>query len=166
MGKNKGSSFERKVCWDLSRLIDPKGEDTLFWRSAMSGGRSTIQKRKGIKNTTQLGDITAVHEKGLYLTELFVIECKFYKSLGIESSLLVQKGQLYKFWKLVKKVAKRNDRSPILIAKQNRSPVLIIFDKNGLQKWNTFGQEANPIIYARRTNMYMCLYNEVIKCHG
>src|SRR5690242_5955748 len=93
-GKQKGSSFERKVCKVLSRFVDPDGTDTHFWRSAMSGGRSTIQRKKGIRNDKQVGDITCVSNKGAWLTDLFLIECKFYKDLNLASGLLFGKGKL------------------------------------------------------------------------
>lgn len=166
-GKAKGASFERKVCEDLSRFVEPDGEDTLYWRSAMSGGRGTVQAKKGIKNKTQLGDITCVHSKGEWLTNLFVIECKFYAKLEIESSLLNKKGKLYKFWKQIRKIARKNDRHPILIAKQNRTPILMIFDKKGHHAWETFkGSAGMPFIRASKINMTICLYEEVLQCRG
>lgn len=162
-GKQKGASFERQVCTDLSRFVDPDGSDTLYWRSAMSGGRATVQARSGVRNSTQLGDITCVHPRGEWLTSLMVIECKFYKDLNFGNSILFKKGNLYTFWKQVKKIAKKNDRHPLLIAKQNKSPAIVVFDKMGLQSFTTLGNEVKVIATSLRSGMYIALYDQVFK---
>ena len=138
MGKRKGAAFERRICVALSRFIDPDGNDTIFWRSAMSGGRATIQNRKGIANKTQLGDITCVHKAGLWITDNFFIECKFYGDLDLESSILIGRGKLAKFWRKAVKEAKNCKRHPLLIAKQNRTPTLVLTTQEGLKCFNTF----------------------------
>lgn len=163
-GKAKGASYERKVCMDLSRFIDPDDDETYYWRSAMSGGRATVRSRKGISTATQLGDITCVHPKGQWLTDLFVIECKFYKDLNIGTSLLFKKGNLYKFWKEVRRIAKKNNRYPMLIAKQNKSPGLVIFSKFGLRKLKNMRPNITVIAESHRTNMHVVLYDEMFKC--
>lgn len=143
-GKRKGSGYERKVCWALSRFIDPDGEDTIFWRSAMSGGRATVQGRKGIKNTNQAGDITCIDEKGQGFTDTFVIECKFYKDLDLASCLLFGTGKLAKFWKKHRKLAKKHGREPIMIAKQNRLPAFVIVSERAMSRLGAlFGSVPN-----------------------
>ena len=47
-GKEKGSSFERLVCKRMSMWLSKGERDDLFWRSAMSGGRATVQLRDDI----------------------------------------------------------------------------------------------------------------------
>lgn len=147
-GKSKGAGFEREICKKLSRFIDPKGTDTLFWRSAMSGGRATVQNRKkGIENKTQLGDITCVSKAGLWLTETFVIECKFWKDLDITSCLIKRKGKLIQFWREVKKVAKKHDKHPLLIAKQNNIETLVLTTINGWTSYKTYRHnDTLPIV--------------------
>jgi hypothetical protein len=138
-GKGKGSGFERKVCVTLSRFVDPGGEDTIFWRSAMSGGRATVQGRKGIANKTQLGDITCVHEKGAFLTEMFVIECKFYGNLDLVAFLFKGKGKLREFWDVLVKQADKHGKNPLLIARQNRLDTLMLTTEKGKACLKTFG---------------------------
>lgn len=167
-GKRKGSKQERKICWALSRFIDPNGEDTIFWRSAMSGGRATVQSRKGIKNTNQAGDITCIDERGAWLTDLFCIESKFYKSLDLEASLLLGKGKLAAFWRSHYKVSKSVDRAPLLIARQNRTPTLVILDAKGLSKFRTYAPglvEAYPVVVANKLNppAMVYLFDKVFK---
>ena len=148
-GKQKGSQFERLICWKLSRFIDPQGEDTLFWRSAMSGGRSTRQAKKGIKNQSQAGDITCIHPDGNWLTQYFVIECKFYADLNLSSSILFGKGKLAGFWRDLNLVAGKANKYPLLIAKQNRIEPLVIMDDNGLRTFKTFGNNVDIILTTR-----------------
>lgn len=163
-GKRKGSKFERDVCKTLSRYIDPKGTDTLFWRSAMSGGRATVQGRQGIKNQSQLGDITCVSKQGQWLTKNFVLECKTYKDLAIIGFILKRQGRLAKFWRQVKKLSKKNDRHPLLIAKQNSTPTLLITNMAGLQTLSTFigdlGDKQIKVMWGVTTT-YIMLFDEV-----
>ena len=157
-GKRKGAGFERAVCKKLSRFIQPKGKDTLFWRSAMSGGRATIQQRAGIKNTTQFGDITCIHPDGAWLTENFFLECKFLRNLEIQASLLDGRGKLFNFWKKAKKEAKNHDRKPVLIAKENRSRTLLIISEPAARSWGSFKEiDVMPILYSH--HMRACVYD-------
>lgn len=164
-GKRKGSKFERQLCWALSRFVDPDGTDTIFWRSAMSGGRATVQQHKGIKNVNQAGDITCIDEKGAWLTGMFCIESKFYKDLDIDSGLLSGMGLLAKFWKKHCKVSKKNDRHPLLIAKQNRTQTLALFDGRGHHAFQAMGHETNPVMisYKLKPNAIICLFDKVFK---
>ena len=70
-GKGKGSSFEREFSRDLSDWWSGGERKDLFWRTAMSGGMSTVT---GCKN--QAGDITAVCGRGARLTEAVSFELK------------------------------------------------------------------------------------------
>ena len=47
-GKQKGGEYERTVCKKLSLWVSNGTRDDIFWRSAMSGGRATLQRKKGI----------------------------------------------------------------------------------------------------------------------
>lgn len=70
-GKGKGSAFERDVCKRLSVWWtgDPKGD--CFWRSAMSGGRSTVTG-----TSTGAGDIVGTTARGDELVQLVTFEVK------------------------------------------------------------------------------------------
>ena len=166
-GKQKGASWEREVCHDLSRFVDPKGSDTWFWRSAMSGGRATLQRRKGVKNTTQVGDITCVFDKGHWLTQVFYIEVKFYKDLDLASSLLFGKGKLAKFWRETVEKANEVEREPLLVARQNRTDALVLFSRSGLHKFKSFNYSPSVILtsfpISPEANAKVCLYQETFK---
>lgn len=70
-GKGKGSAFEREICKKLSVwwTQNPKGD--CFWRSAMSGGRSTVTG-----TATGAGDIVGTTAKGDELVQLITFELK------------------------------------------------------------------------------------------
>jgi hypothetical protein len=154
--KGKGAGFERKVCGKLSRMIQSETDETLFWRSAMSGGRATIQRRSGIQNKTQLGDITCVHADGQWVTANFFIECKFLKNLDIQSALLDGRGKLYAFWKIARREAKSHDRKPLLIARENRSRTLLIIGKAGRPSWEAWRPiDVQPLLYSQHLSAYI-----------
>lgn len=126
-GKAKGSAFEREVCKELSLWVSRGERKDLYWRSAMSGGRATIGKRKGEDLAHQAGDISAVHPDGHVLTDKYYIECKFYRDLDIKA-FLVGKGKLSAFWKEAVTQSHIHKRLPLLIAKQNMLPTLVLVE--------------------------------------
>lgn len=125
-GKAKGASFEREVCTLLSLWVSHGERKDLFWRSAMSGGRATIRERKGEVTKTQFGDISAVDPLGHCLTDQYYIECKSYKNLALESFILKKTGILRQFWDKTRQEAKKYNRKPLLICRQNMYPTFVL----------------------------------------
>lgn len=125
-GKQKGAGFERYVCEKFSRWIDPKGTDSHFWRSAMSGGRATVRGRQGKKTASQSSDLSAQTKEGLPLLKVFSIECKFVRDLNLVAALVSAKGPLADHWKQVSRDARQHDKHPMLVAKQNGWPPFLI----------------------------------------
>lgn len=140
-GKNKGSSFERIICHELSMWISRGEHDDLFWRSSMSGGRATVMFKKGGTNRSQCGDITAIHPDGNPLVDKFLISCKFYKSLNIEGALLGNKGGLTAFWIECVLEAKQHNKLPMLICKQNGTQPFICLNDDGVTYLQVRGKE-------------------------
>jgi hypothetical protein len=122
-GKQKGSGFEREICKMLSVWVSKGNSDNLFWRSAMSGGRATVRVKKGQETTHGQGDISAITPEGNKLTDLFIIECKNYKSLDFDSYLYGQ-GLLVGIWKKLQNETPKN-KKPMLVLKENRRPILV-----------------------------------------
>lgn len=146
-GKRKGASFERKVCEHLSRVINPNTDETLFWRSAMSGGRSTRRQKFGRKDATQAGDITCVHPDGAWLTDMFFIECKHVRNLNIQAALIDGRGGLAKFWRVAVKQAKSHHREPMVIARENLiSHTLLILTSRGKSLLEQSGFKARLLL--------------------
>src|SRR5687768_2048686 len=84
----KGADFERLICERLSLWVSNRKREDVFWRSAMSGGRANLKSRRkhGMEFSAQSGDITAIHELGHALLAMFVLECKFYRDIGVEQA--------------------------------------------------------------------------------
>ena len=137
-GKNKGSQFEREVCVILSRWVSKGEHEDLFWRSAMSGGRATVRGKQGKNTNNQLGDISAISPAGHALTNRFVVEAKFYADLDIDAFLFKSKGKLVQFWREIQGIARKEKREPLLIAKQNRLPTLLIATPEGMEELGLF----------------------------
>lgn len=135
-GKAKGSSFERKICKALSLWISKGEDEDLFWRSAMSGGRATTSAKSGKLLRRQCGDISAVSPEGHKLTDYFYVELKHVKDLAFDSFILKKAGSLYKFWLTAKREAKRYNRNPMIIAKQNNYPEIVVVLEGSFQNVN------------------------------
>jgi hypothetical protein len=125
-GHSKGAAFERLCCKRLSLFVTKGQRDDVFWRSSMSGGRATLQLRQEIVNLAQSGDMTAIARQGYDLCERCLFEFKFYRDLDIAEALLKGTGLLAKFWRATVAAAQRYNKIPILIAKQNRLPAIIL----------------------------------------
>ena len=139
-GKGKGGGFERLICHELSLWISKGERDDLFWRSSLSGGRATVAFKKGGQNRTQCGDITAIHPDGNRLTNLYLISCKFYRDLKIEGAVLGNKGGLSTFWTECVEEAKRYDKLPMLVAKQNNTKPFVCLNSTGMKAFNVTGK--------------------------
>ena len=72
----------------LSLWLSGGVADDLLWRSAMSGGRATLQfKRDNKSNRRQSGDLSAIGQGAYEFCEQTYIECKHYRDLQIDRSL-------------------------------------------------------------------------------
>lgn len=159
--KQKGAAFERRICRALSLWISEGKEEDLFWRSAMSGGRATLMTKKGKGASAQAGDISAIHPAAHVLTEHFVIECKHYANLHLQNLVYGGKGGIVEFWKQVCRDAKRNDKSPMLIAKQNRCPEIICLTFNSDQ-WIETAYDPMLISPPLKHNMVIYLLKDFL----
>jgi hypothetical protein len=130
-GKAKGSSFEREICRRLSLWVSKEKRVDLFWRSAMSGGRATVRRKQG-QDIRQAGDICSVSPEGHALTDQYYIETKSYRALQIDRFILINSGTLARFWKKTREEADKYYKEPMLIAKQNGLPIIVVMDHN---KW-------------------------------
>lgn len=125
-GKNKGSSFERDVCKDLSRWVSGGSRTDLFWRSASSGATAFNQRRFQVKNRTQGGDICAVGDQGNKLVEAFSIECKHVRDLMLWQGVTLGFGNTVRFWKQAQRDASSHRKRALLIARQNLVKTVVI----------------------------------------
>jgi hypothetical protein len=150
-GKSKGSSFERKLCTILSKWVSEGKDDDLFWRSAISGGRATVAQRKG-RNIKAAGDICAVSPKGHELTDQYFIECKHYASLQLDRFILGT-GRLAQFWAHAVQQAALHNRKPMMIARQNNFPILMLLPR---------GDRSTPAPIATSNGADVFLFDDVM----
>lgn len=73
---NKGASFERWFCTELSLWWSEQSRTDIFWRTSTSGARATSRRRKGQKTANQHGDICALDPVGQPLIDVLTIELK------------------------------------------------------------------------------------------
>ena len=126
----------------------------------MSGGRATVQNRKTKgSNKTQLGDITAVDREGHPLTDHFVIECKHVADLNFEAAMFHQIGKLIQFWDKLKKETP-DERMPMLIARQNRTPTVMALSWPGVER---LALQDEVWITIHTAHIYICMYDFVVK---
>lgn len=92
----------------------------------MSGGRATFQLRKDIINRAQAGDLTAISAEAIELCERYLFECKHRKDLNFTALMTGGTGLLVGFWRSTQAVAARIDKLPVLIAKQNHYPAVVL----------------------------------------
>lgn len=120
----------------------------------MSGGRAT-RARGAVR---QAGDITAVAPEGHSLTERFYIEGKFYADLALARFFLEGTGTLAKFWATTCKQAAKYGRAPVLIAKQNQYPVMMLMEPGSIAE---LGGEKVPCVLIRDT-IAVCLFDDLL----
>lgn len=123
--KAKGSRFERELCRDLSLWVSRAAHEDLFWRSAISGGRATNRvARHGAQKVS--GDICSVRQEGHIFTNWWHIEAKHVRDIELTSFVLKGTGFLAAEWPRCHKQALSHHKLPMLIAKQNRFPAIVV----------------------------------------
>jgi len=156
-GKAKGSAFEREVCKLLSLWVSDGKDEDLFWRSAMSGGRSTVAHKKG-RVVRQSGDITAVAPAGHALTDHWHIECKAYRDIRLGQFIVKNTGPMAEWWKTACKQAALWEKKPALIVKQNGWPTLFIAS-------SILPVRAMPVpLFTMRWGRSVYLFTGVLNC--
>lgn len=156
-GKAKGANFERSVCKSLSLWVSHDKHEDVFWRSAMSGGRSTVAHTKGKRLAQQAGDITCIHPVGQPFANKFLMECKNYRDLQYYG-LLSSKGNLVKFWLEVRRQARRYGKMPLMVAKQNQQPATVCLTRDGAKLL-----KVCPVVTAPKLNLRIVLLDEFLR---
>jgi len=129
-GSNKGSSFERDICKQLSLWISKGTRDDIFWRTAGSGARATNRKRRGQTTCNSEGDMGCLDAEFSWFTDGILIECKRgYNSWRIDDLLLPKttKDSVWAIWDRLDQDARESNKLPLLVLKQDRRPVLFFF---------------------------------------
>lgn len=165
--KGKGPAYERWLCKELSRWVSCGQRVDCFWRSAMSGGRATLQSRKKTGGKfreefgAQAGDITSTHERGNHLTTLFVLDGKHYKDLDVTAAFFGQGGRMVKEWKKLLRDADATGKIPMMIARQNFRPDIVVTTQMGIHILRNGGDLpllASLPVYGMR----VCLFTDLL----
>lgn len=158
-GKQKGAQFEREVCRRLSLWVSNNTTEDCYWRSAMSGGRSTVAARKGKRLAAQAGDISCINKIGEWLTNLFFIECKNYRDLEIEKAIY-GRGVFVEFWAEAEAQSIQYGKLPMLIAKQNQYPSIVGVSRQGAHRLELNG---GCRLIIPTVGMYIYLFEDLLK---
>jgi hypothetical protein len=161
----KGGKFERQICKDLSLWLTKGQRSDLLWRTSLSGGRATIQHRKGLVNIAQLGDIGAIDPEGCRLTDRFVVETKHVKSLDLPGAFLKRTGALMRFWRKLLPVAHQHNRHPFIVARQNGMPIILVVTSAGSASLRLNRAKELAVFHDNRSHTDLCffLFSDLLK---
>ena len=152
--KNKGSSFERKICKELSLWITNNNRNDILWRSINSGAFATSRNKAGLTTEGQEGDIQSIDPLGQDFIDKFTIELKHYKDIQL-INIYKDTSIISKWWyKLIKQTQLL--KHPLLIIKQNNYPVLIATNKE-------IYDILNPNIYFYNDEFYLYEFSYLIE---
>lgn len=141
----KGQQFERDVCVLLSRWWTGGENDSVFWRTANSGGRATVRGKKGKTTRGQYGDICATDPIGQPFIDLFNVEIKRGYSRHTFADILdcPSNGAMPKYLEWFVKAQKTSEEagtySWLLIAKRDRREPLIFVPFQEDRDWTPAG---------------------------
>ena len=159
-GHAKGAQWEREVCVILSKWLSSNTQDDIFWRSSLSGGRATTAFKKGKSFANQVGDISCIHPMGQHFIDTFAIENKFYAKLDYEG-LLSGRGKLLAFWAEIDSQAKRYNKLPFLVCRQNRLHPHVGISKDGMRKLDL--RDIETTLISIPYNLYILELEKFIK---
>jgi len=131
--KNKGSTFERDICKQLSLWLTEGKRDDIFWRTAASGGRATNRAKVSKKTSGGYGDINFLDPLGEGLLKLFCFELKRgYKDLSVLSYIdrrpAKTKTVLEEFWdQAVTSAEQSGAHFPLVIFKRDLHKPCVMF---------------------------------------
>lgn len=157
---SKGSTFERKICKDLSLWWTNNKRSDIFWRTAGSGARATTRRKKGKSTANSEGDILAIDNIGQPLIDMTTIELKKGYKWDIKSILdsRQKEPQLIKFFKQSQRESKNRNCNWWLITNQDHKKELLFFN-HGFYK---ILRENNYNMFV--FNYIQLFYNEKIYC--
>ena len=156
-GKAKGASKEREVCKRLSLWLSKGEHEDLLWRSAMSGGRSTVGFAKGKRLAAQAGDISCIHPMGASFIAKFLVEVKDYADLQYKG-LITGKGHLVEFWCETVVQARNYHKLPLLIAHQSRQPMIACVSQLGHMEFI-----ASPVLIVPKLDLFILLFEDLLR---
>ena len=154
MGGAKGAAFERAIAKQLSLWISGGKSQDLLWRSAGSGGRSTMRRKqtgKGIEY--HASDIAPLHPDAAPFCDVFTLECKCYTSIELRQVVYDWgKSTIAKWWAQAQRDAASVKRIPLMVVKENLKPALLVMPVTSL---NLLHSMKGGLVYVSAGRVYI-----------
>jgi len=125
----------------------------------MSGGTATTRAKRGVKAAALAGDVSSIDIDSHWLVRNWYIEVKHYADLQILRGFTHNSGKLHRFWLRTVQEAAYYGKQPMLLAKQDRLPELLIVKRG--QKIH--GHYKTPILTVRAWEADIYLFKAVEK---
>lgn len=170
-GQKKGRRFESETCKSLSRWVTNGERTDVFVPSPMSGGRATVQFKRGNLESALAGDINLAHTAGNIFASTWYVECKHYADLDMRALVCRNKGIFAEFWEKCRKEAHDHQKNPVMIAKQNHMPTLWAVSSWGMNLFAsayTGPRKINKNLIAAnfpQLDLLLMWYDEVLAYH-
>ena len=125
-GSRKGSKFERDISKKISLWFSDGKRDDLLWRTAGSGARQTVRRKKGLKTEGGAGDLSSTSDETKILTDVICFELKNYADINPFQLLVGENKLVLGWWNNLKTTAEFEGKIPVLIIKQDyKTPIWI-----------------------------------------
>ncbi len=168
-GAGKGGAYEREIARVLTQWISGQRRPELFWRSAGSGSSATQAVKHG-KKSKMPGDLMAIDEAGLFLTEIFFLEAKDRKRVTTDiKHILDRNSTMFTWWDKACQEAKDHNLEPLMFFKTTFSPHYIMYGPTTAGRLRlytnrytmSFSTPTNRIVVGNTT---ICLLNDFLQC--
>jgi hypothetical protein len=156
---SKGSQYERDTCTQLSLWWSENKNDSIFWRTSMSGGRATTRAKQGKKTAFAYGDVTFTDPIGKPFISKCLLELKrgYTKDISILDFLDKNKGEplLLKWWNKAEKERRLANRKYILIIfRRDRHKSCVLLKGSLFGKiQDLFGTFENDILHIKHKDL-------------
>lgn len=163
--KSKGNSFENKIAKMLSLWLTDNQRQDVLERSPASGGKATAHGKAGRNFQNIAGDIIAVAEEGMPLTNSFVIELKHQAETSLcVDNLIFQTAQngVVAYWEKLLGECQQYSKFPMLIFRQNSRPMLIALCQYGVHIFEC-GKLVHAIIRRPQRSMNIIHFDTFLK---
>ena len=135
------------MCVSLSIWASGGAQEDYYWRSAMSGGRATLQSRKGrtAQAVHHAGDMVCTNAEGAFLLDLFQIEFKSYADFFFERLAHGKDGRMEALWSPLIRQSAVFNKLPLLIGKQDGQTDHVMVTKASLDLLHRCTAEPLPV---------------------
>lgn len=162
--KKKGNNFELDISKKLSLWWTDNERSDVFYKTTNSGGIYTINEKTMYKNDA--GDIKSIDVDSKAFTDYFIIECKSYEDINLWSIVTESNDLIGEWWDKLLIDCNLQEKTPLLIIKQDYKPILLITTERFSNKLNmVYGNEIKPklIFYKNDKEIHGFKLNDILK---